>query len=139
MEGRHLPRENMLRTVGILQAERRKTEVTTKFPVTKIVIGRLWRRYRTTRELRNQYRGNGWITIAVQDRYVQLDAQRNPTCTVRQLQNQFHQIYRVLVSDQIIRNRLHEAHLRSKRPLSVPSQTRGKRRKRLLWAQAQWN
>lgn len=139
MERRHLPREDMIRAIGMLQAGRRQIEVAAEFHVTQSVISRLWRRYRATGEVRNQHRGNGRITTAVQDRYIQLSARRNHTCTARLLQNQFQQTYGVLISDQTIRNRLHEVHLRSRRPLRVPPLTRGNRGERLLWAQEHRN
>lgn len=135
MEMRHLLREEMLRAIGMLQVGRRQAEVAAEFQVTQSVISRLWHRYRDTGEVRNQHRGNGRITTAAQDRYVQIIARRNQTCTARQIQNQFNQTYGVLISDQTIRNRLHEINLRSGRPLRVPPLTRGNRGARLLWAQ----
>lgn len=141
MERRHLTREEMLRAVGMLEAGARQVDVAHHLQTTQSVISRLWRRYTDTGDVAERHLGPSRLTTPLQDRYLLLSARRNNTWTARQLAARLMDTHQVAVSDQTVRNRLHEVGLASRRPLRVPPLSRTHRIQRNRWARqhGHWN
>lgn len=65
---------------------------------------------------------------------MQVVARRQPNVTAMQLVQRLQSEHQLLVSDQTVRRRLHEANLHARRPLRAPALRRGNRGRRLEWA-----
>lgn len=139
MERRHLTREEMLRAVGMLQAGSSQREVSRILETSPSVINRLWSRFNETGGVEERHTGRYRITTAAQDRFLILQARRDRTTTASQLVQELSRVHNVQVSDQTVRNRLHEGQLHSRRPLRVPQLTHGNRASRLAWCQEHVN
>lgn len=139
MDRHHLDRETQLRAVGMLQAGLSQRAVADALHTNKSVINRLWLRYQATGSVDERQTGRTRATNEIQDRFIRLQALRNRALTARQLSIQLHDTHQVLVSDQTIRNRLHESGLNARRPVRVPVLSRGNRASRLQWAQEHEN
>lgn len=134
MQRRHLTRDKMLRAVGMLQAGATQLSVAEEIGTKQNVISRLWSRYRATGEVAERHPGGKRITTQRQDRFLQVSARRQPNVTAMQLVQRLQSEHQLLVSDQTVRRRLHEANLHARRPLRTPALRRGNRGRRLEWA-----
>ena len=88
-----------------------------------------------------QHPGPQRLTTHVQDRYLVHQARKEPTVTAPILAFRLLQTHRVSVHAQTVRNRLHEANIRSRSPIRFPALGRGYRGLRLRWTQqyGQWS
>lgn len=110
-------------------------EVARRLAVTHSVIQRLRDRFINTGTVEEVRRsGRPRITNVQQDRYVLLMALRDRTATANAIRAQLRATSNVTVSDQTIRNRLHEANLHSRRPAVRPRLTQVHRAARLAWS-----
>lgn len=134
MERRHLSREEMLRAVGMLEGGAIQRAVADNLGTSQSVISRLWSRYRVTGEVAERHPGGNRVTTDRQDRFLRSTAKRQPNSTAMQLVVKLQLEHGLLVSDQTVRRRLHEAGLHARRPLRVPPLRRGNRGLRLQWA-----
>ena len=139
MERRHLTREEQLRAVGMVEAGRDYRTVAEILNTTASVICRLMQRYREHGDVRERHTGRTRATNAGQDRFLRLQAIRDRSATAGELANALQRTHNVIVSNQTVRNRLHEYNLHARRPLRVPPLTRGNRAVRLEWAQDHLN
>ncbi|KAK7096008.1 hypothetical protein V1264_005356 [Littorina saxatilis] len=122
-------------------------EVGRRLQVTHSVIQRLRDRFNNTgsvQEPREAARTR--MTTWREDRYVIVSALRNRTATANTLRGQVRTATNILVSDQTVRNRLHEVNMRSRRRAVRPPLTRAHRaarlawtRRHLAWTRQQWS
>lgn len=130
----------------MLQTGRNQSQVSQHFGVNRSVICRLWQRYVNTGDPTEQHPGRGRSTTALHDRYIQLTARRQPKLTAQEIGLKLQFSSDVVVSQQTVRNRLHEYGLRARRPIMCPSICHGNRARRneccrehLWWTQEQWD
>lgn len=135
MERRHLTTSEMLRAVGMIEGGQSQSHVARELNTSRSVINRLWLRYQVTGDVKERHQGRGRKTTARQDRFLVLHTKRHRNITARQVVSVLQGTHGILVSDQTVRNRLHEASLFSRRPLRVPALRRNNRAARLTWAQ----
>ena len=99
------------------------------------VIDRLWNRFTQTGSVTDMPRsGRPRCTSARQDRYIVTSALRQRRLNSRRLRENFRTATNVNVSDQTIRNRLHERNIHARRPVVRQPLTRQHRVHRRLWA-----
>lgn len=100
-------------------------------------VVRCWSRFLTTGSVEDRPRsGRPRCTTRNEDRYIALTARREPHSTAGDYRRQLQQATGTTVSDQTVRNRLHDINLHARRPLRCPPLTRDRRRLRLQWARA---
>lgn len=98
-------------------------------------VVRCWNRFRATGSVEDRPRsGRPRSTSRNEDRYIGLTARREPFSTAGDYRRQLQRATGTTISDQTIRNRLHEINLRARRPLHRPLLSRNHRRLRLQWA-----
>lgn len=133
---RHLQPHEVARVVQMLEDGFTQRDVAAAFGVSQSVVSRAWNRYVATGGY-NRRPGQGRLrcTTARQDRYIRQMAVRRRQSTARALQIDFQQASGRRISDQTVRNRLHEDNLQSRRPARGPILTREHRRARLVFAQ----
>lgn len=123
------------RAIAWLQDGIAVREVARRLEVSHSVIVRLQERFRTTGSVRERRRsGRPRATTERQDHFITLSALRERTATANTIRRQLHASSNTNVSDQTIRNRLHEANLRSRRAAVRPILTPAHRAARLAWA-----
>lgn len=132
---RHLDNASATRAVTMIEAGQSQRAVALQLGYSRRAIQNLWNRYQETGSV-SRRRGSGRIraTTAQEDRYVRLTARRDRTVTARALQNRVRQTTGTIVSDQTIRNRLHEDQQRSRRPVTRTKLTGTHRANRLRFA-----
>lgn len=132
---RVLTEPQVARAVQLLEDGASMRTVAERFQVSPSVVHRLWTRYRETGLYRRRPgQGRKRKTTANQDRYIRQLAMRNRQATARRLQNDFSTATHVRVSDQTVRNRLHESGLHSRIPVRAPQLTPHHRIERLEFA-----
>ena len=117
-------------------ARTRDSWVAAQFGVSHSVISRAWTRYQQTgRVNRRHVGGRHRATTAAQDRYLITSAARNRFSNATRLQRNLREASGTTISTQTVRNRLHDAGFRARRPaVKVPLIWRHQR-ERLQWCQ----
>lgn len=132
---RHLTSNERQRALGYLLAGQRQRHVAAQFNVSQSVIGRLWLLYQQTGDVnRRPGQGRKRATTAAQDRYLTLSARRRRFEPAKVFRNDLERQQGVRVSVQTVRNRLHAANLRARRPAVRPPLTPHHRMCRLRFA-----
>lgn len=125
----------MMRAIGHLEGGARQIDVARELGTTQSVISRLLARYRDHGDVSERHTGRTRATTSRQDRFLELTARRESNITAPELQIRLQRAYQVSVSADTVRRRLHEANLRSRRPVRVVNLSRGNREARYSWAQ----
>lgn len=106
---RHMDLSTTTRAITLIQEGYSQRSVALQLGFSRRAIQNAWNRYQETGMLtRRQGSGRSRKTTAQEDRYVRLTARRERTVTARSLQTRLRQATGTRVSDQTIRNRLHE-------------------------------
>ena len=110
-------------------------QVATEFNVNQSVIGRLWQLYLDTGDVqRRPGQGRLRVTNDTDDRRLSLMVRRRRFDSAVTLGRDFKQTYGYRISAQTLRNRLHPASLRARRPVVRPPLAPRNRRCRLVFA-----
>ena len=122
---RHLSQDEMNRGIGMLHSGLSKRHVANVLGVSQSVVSRMWNRFITTGNVRHLHAGGGGgrerSTYEIQDRFLVVQARRHRFDNATTLRRDFQNATDVRISTQTIRNRLHDAGLRSRRPaIRVP-------------------
>ena len=119
---RRLSADNMNRAIGMLQAGCDQRQVATTFNVSQSVISRMWNRFQTLGRVSRRYGGGRQrVTTLRQDRFLVIQARRHRFRNATTLRNDLQNASGTRVSTQTVRNRLHDAGLRARRPaIRVP-------------------
>lgn len=137
---RHLDTENAIRAVNMLEQGESQRAVANRIGVSRRAIRNVWERFQETGSVARRP-GSGRIraTTRQEDRYIRITARRERTVTARALQTQLRQSTGTQVSDQTIRNRLHEDGQRSRVRAIRPKLTAAHRAARLRYAREHSN
>ena len=139
---RHLDQTTVIRAVQMIEDGHTQRYVSGRLQIPLGVVNRFWRRFQETGSYaRRPGQGRKRKTTPHQDRYLAIRASRNRQSTARSLALDFHEATQITVSDQTVRNRLHEHGMRARRPAARPILIRRHRRDRLEFADEhlQWN
>ena len=132
---RRLREEEMNRGIGILMAGLSQIEVAHVLGVSQSVVSRMWTRFHLTGNVMHQHAGGRErCTTRAQGRFIALQARHHPFNNATTLRSELQNATGVRLSTQTIRNRLHEAGLRSRRPAIRIPLTRHHVQERLEWA-----
>ena len=132
---RHLSQDEMNRGIGMLHSGLSQRHVANVLGVSQSVVSRMWNRFITTGNVRHLHAGGRErSTNEVQDRFLVVQARRHRFDNATTLRRDFQNATGVRISTQTIRNRLHDAGLRSKRPAIRVPLTRYHVQMRLAWA-----
>ena len=132
---RCLSEEEMNRGIGMLEAGLSQREVARVLGMSQSVVSRMWTRFHLTGNVMHQHAGGRECsTTRAQDRFIALQAQRHQFNSATTLRRELQNATGVRFSTQTIRNRLHEAGLRSRRPAICIPLTRHHVQERLEWA-----
>lgn len=137
------------RAIGFLDAGWGQQEVSRHFGVCRLTVSRLQTRFRATGDVGDRPRsGRRRVTTRRQDRYIEVQATRSRFITARRIQLNIQSAAGAgnqRISTQTVRNRLHDAGLRARRPARRPLLTDVHKAARLQWARghrhwtrAQW-
>ena len=114
---RHLSQHEMNRGIGMLHSGLSHGHVANVLGVSQSVVSRMWNRFITAGNVRHLHTGGRErSTNEVQDRFLVVQAWRHRFDNATTLCRDFQNATGVHISTQIIRNRLHDAGLRSRRP-----------------------
>ncbi len=130
------------RAIGQLEAGLSQNQVAATFGVSHSMISKLKAKFRQTGDVKDRPRsGRPRKTTVAEDRYIRLAALRNRRLSAKTLQARHARRYGNRVSDQTIRNRLHESDLRARKPARKPKLTPLHRLARLRWCRQHrgWN
>ena len=119
---RHLTQVEMNRDIGMLHSGLSQRHVAKVLGVSQSVVSRMWNRFITTGNVRHLHAGGRErSTNEVQDQFLVVQARSHRFDNATTLRRDFQNATGVRISTQTIRNRLHDAGLRSKRPaIRVP-------------------
>ena len=132
---RHLSQDEMNRGIGLLHSGLSQRHVANVLGVSQSVVSRMWNRFIKTGNVRHLHdRGRERSTNEVQDRFLVVQARRHRFDKATTLRRDFQNATGVRISTQTIRNRLHDAGLRSRRPAIRVPLTRYHVQMRLAWA-----
>ena len=143
---RHLSQDEMNRGIGMLHSGLSQRHVANVLGVSQSVVSRMWNRFITTRNIRHLHAGGReHSTSEVQDRFLVVQARRHRFDNATTLRRDFQNATSVRISTQTIRNRLHDAGLRSRRPaIRVPltlyhvQMRLARARDHVTWTQNDW-
>ena len=125
----------MNRGIGMLHSGLSQRHVANVLCVSQSVVSRMWNRLITTGNVRHLHAGGRECsTNEVQDRFLVVQARRHRFDNATTLRRDFQNATGVRISTQTIRNRLHDAGLRSRRPSIRVPLTRYHVQTRLAWA-----
>lgn len=125
--------QQRLNIIGRLQAGQSQSVVARHFDVAPSTISRLWRRFQQTDSVADRPRsGRPRATTPAEDRLIRLRHLRNRFENASFTAQTMPQGRRI--SDQTVRNRLHDAGLWARRPYRGPVLTARHRHTRLQWA-----
>ena len=128
---RHLSQDEMNRGIGMLHSGLSQRHVANVLGVSQSVVSRMWNRFITTGNVRHWRERS---TNEVHDRFLVVQARRHRFDNATTLRRDFQNVTGVRISTQTIRNRLHDAGLRSRRPAIRVPLTRYHVQMRLAWA-----
>ena len=112
---RHLRQDEMNRGIGMLHSGLSQRHVANVLGVSQSVVSRMWNRFITTGNVRHLHAGGRErSTNEVQDRFLVVQARRHRFDNATTLRRDFQNATCVRISTQTIRNRLHDAGLRSR-------------------------
>ena len=119
---RHLSQDEMNRGIGMLHSGLSQRHVANVLGVSQSVVSRMCKRFITTGNVWHLHAGGRErSTNEVQDRFLVVQARRHRFDNETTLRRDFQNASGVRISTQTIRNRLHDAGLRSRRPaIRVP-------------------
>ena len=125
---RHLSQDEMNRGIGMLHSGLSQRHVANVLGVSQSVVSRMWNWFITTRNVRHLHAGG-------QERSTnEVQARRHRFDKATTLRRDFQNATGMRISTQTIRNRLHDAGLRSRRPAIRVPFTRYHVQMRLAWA-----
>ena len=130
------------RAIGQLEAGVPQRQVAATFGVSEGMISKLKAKFRETGDVKDRPRsGRPRKTTAEEDRFITRASLRNRRLSATDLQARYARRYGRRVSDQLIRNRLHAANLRARKPAKKPKMTALHRLARLRFCRQhrQWN
>ena len=131
---RHLSQDEMNRGIGMLHSGLSQRHVANVLGVSQSVVSRMWNRFITTGNVRHLHAGGRErSTIEAQDRFLVVQA-RCHRFDNAMLCRDFQNAIGVRISTQAIRNWLHDAGLRSRRPAIRVPLTRYHVQMHLAWA-----
>ena len=121
LQKRRLSADNMNRAIGMLQAGCDQCQVATTFNVSESHIQK-WNCFQTLGRVSRRYGGGRQrVTTLRQDRFLVIQARRHRFRNATTLRNDLQNASGTRVSTQTVRNRLHDAGLRARRPaIRVP-------------------
>ena len=128
---RHLSQDEMNRGIGMLHSGLSQRHVANVLGVSQVVVSRMWNRFITTGNVRHLHAGG---ETTQQMRFLVVQARRHRFDNATTLRKDFQNATSVRISTQTIRNRLHDAGLRSRRPAIRVPLTRYHVQMRLAWA-----
>lgn len=136
MQRVHLRQEEADLVVRMHQRGVRQVEIAELFNTSQSVISRTVTRFRQTGTAsRRPGSGSERVTTPREDRFLIIQARRQPFATARQHMRSLVNATGTRVSDQTVRNRLWEVRLTSYRPQRRPPLTRDHKRQRRIWAE----
>ena len=132
---RHLSQDEMNRGIGILHSGLSQRHVANVLGVSQSVVSRMWNLFITAGNVRHLHAGGReHSTNEVQDRFLVVQVRRHRFDNATTLRRDFQNATGVRISTQTIRNRLHDAGLRSRRPAIRVPLTQFHAQMRLAWA-----
>ena len=119
---RHLSQDEMNRDIGMLHSGLSQRHVANVLGVSQKFVSRMWNQFITTGNVRHLHAGGRErSTNEVQDQFLVVQARRHRSDNTTTLRRDFQNATCVRINTQTIRNRLHDAGLRSRRPaIRVP-------------------